>query len=241
MKLAICVTGLCRGDTHGMIIALRKHFPTGDFFFGTWENKPSVSDKTKFYPEPKIHYHPVLDVETSCPAPKWEKEKHKCVTSITRRRRVYHHTKQILGHAYLLNDIPDDYDMIIRARYDINVSNVNFTPWLEKSYTEKRAVGFGTRWKRHPVFDKLKEISKIYPTGNDKNVSNDWGWYLMDPMIFHPRSLFDVNNVFELHKTKKLRPAEWGWYQVLSEPYEDNHCCVYGGIAIEKHYEKYKT
>jgi len=66
-------------------------------------------------------------------------------------------------------------------------------------------------------------------------VSNDWGGYIMDPLILHPREIFDVDRAWTLHEEKKLLPAERGWYQVLSQPYNDNHESIYGGAQIEKY------
>jgi len=66
-------------------------------------------------------------------------------------------------------------------------------------------------------------------------ISNDWGGYIMDPMIFHPRDIFDHDLMWKLHNEHKLMAAEMGWYQILSQPYGDNHESVYGGAQIEKY------
>jgi hypothetical protein len=54
-------------------------------------------------------------------------------------------------------------------------------------------------------------------------------------MILHPRKLFDTNLVYKYHEECKLLPAENGWYQILGEPHNDSHLCVYGGAQIEKY------
>ena len=41
-----------------------------------------------------------------------------------------------------------------------------------------------------------------------------------------------IQALLNLHEAKKLWPAEYGWYQVLSK--DDNHHCVYGGAALDR-------
>ena len=44
--------------------------------------------------------------------------------------------------------------------------------------------------------------------------------------------MYDTALVHQYHEEKRLWPAEYGWYQMLSK--NDNHHCVYGGAALEK-------
>ena len=220
MKIAICISGICRGKLDRNIPLLRKHFPTAELFFSTWEGKPKPPfENSYFHLEPEMHYHPYINAIEECPAPKFKayKLEGKKGKGQMAYNRTIHHSKQILAHAYLLNEIPKEYDMIIRARYDTVLSNeVDFTPWLEKSYEKKRAMGIGTRTTRHPDFNVIKEVPQIYPYENmHGDISQDWGWYLMDPLIFHRRDMFDTQKVFSMHKNKELWPAEYGWYQIV--------------------------
>lgn len=240
MKIAICISGIPRGNMKQNLALLKSKFPY-DVYLGSWSgheipNNLLVNGR-HYYDTPKMHYHPILDTEPI--SPKLESIKNKMTNGVMRSdyyERTLHHTKQILIHSYLLKDIPDKYDMIIRSRYDTVISTkVDLQKYLHKSYDENIAIGFGTRTSRHKDFNVLKEIPKIYPDGKDETISNDWGWYLMDPLIMHPRKIFDNNLVNSLHNNKKLLPAENGWYQILSEPYNDNHLCVYGGAQIEKY------
>lgn len=234
------MSGICRGKLNRNVPLLRKHFPTADLFFSTWEGKPKPPfEKSYFHPEPEMHYHPYIDAIEECEAPKFKAYKAQGKTGKGQMayNRTIHHSKQILAHAHLLKEVPEEYDMIIRARYDTVLSDkVDFTSWLKKSYEEHKAVGIGTRTTRHPDLHTIKEVPQIYPHKNmSGDISQDWGWYLMDPLIFHRRDMFNVDEVFKMHEEKKLWPAEYGWYQVLSMPYGDNHISLYGGAQIERY------
>lgn len=244
MKLAVCISGICRGNVDRNINALKNRFPLADFFYGTWkgreEGMANIPGRPKYFKfdEPKIHYHPILDQDEETASqygPKLVAQHSNFRKDPKMAERTKHHTKQILAHAYMLEQLDPEYDMIIRARFDTWVTpHVNFNPYLIDSYEMKRAIGFGVRGTRHKDINKLKDVPKVYPD-KDYQGSHDWGWYLMDPLIMHPRELFNIEHALELHETKKLLPAEWGWYQVLSQPYGDNHRSVYGGAQIEKY------
>ena len=237
MKIAVCVSGIFRGDTIRNLNHLRAHFPY-DHFFATWENNKCYLQNTFTYKEPKINYHPIKDIKNP-KALKLKAQKEGLINGTYGKdfyERTLHHTKQILIHDMLLQDIPEDYDMIIRSRFDTYLSpNVSFNKYLARSYNENIAVGFGTRLSRHRDINIMSEVPKIYPDGTNPSVSQDWGWYLMDPLIIHPRKLWNHDLVKKLHTEKKLAAAEWGWYQILSEPYNDSHISVYGGAQIEKY------
>lgn len=244
MKTAICISGICRGNVAKNIESVRRNFPNCDVFYATWIDKetdistllPGV--RYNLYKQPKLNYHPIADIK-ELPAPKIRIQREKLLRkeySKQWRERTKHHTKQILIHDYLLKDIPSDYDMIIRSRFDtFIVDTVNINSYLKRSYKENIAIGFGTRDSRHPDINIIREVPRVYPDGKDTNISQDWGWYLMDPLIIHPRKLWNHKLVTELHNSKKLAAAEFGWYQILSQPYSDSHVSVYGGVQIEKY------
>lgn len=236
MRIALCYSGVARGNWLRNNTSVRYHFPKADVFYSTWRtavaDMPPVPYKT--YGEPTMHYHPMKDVDPSLLTMKL-RENLKLLGGKQYYDRTLNHTKQILAHAYQLQDqVPPEYDMIIRLRYDTYLSpKVDFSKYVEKAYQENIAIGFGTRTSRHPNLHELKELPRVEP--KDFSEIQDWHRYVMDPMILHPRKLFDTDMVLEYHKNKKLLPAENGWYQILSEPYGDTHECVYGGAQIEKY------
>mgnify|MGYP001178985969 CR=1 FL=1 len=80
------------------------------------------------------------------------------------------------------------------------------------------------------------DANKLIPLSekaqNDKN--DDWYGYLPDSLIMHRREHFDTSLVTKLHSEKNLAPAEWGFYQVMSEPYGDIHTSIHGGAHIAR-------
>jgi hypothetical protein len=237
MKVAVLYSGIPRGDFTRNLFSVKRHFPGADYFYSTWHDQVQVMPpriEYKSYSEPKMHYHCVSDVDESLLTMKLKSIKSVLKTNSVLYERTKHHTKQILGHAYQLDDLDESYDMIVRIRYDCYLSpKVDIQSYLIKSYEENIAIGFGTRTTRHPNLHELKEIARVHPkTFTD---IQDWSGYLMDPMILHPRKLFDTNLVYKYHEECKLLPAENGWYQILGEPHNDSHLCVYGGAQIEKY------
>lgn len=246
MKVAICISGIPRGNARKNINLMKEKFGTNDVFFLTWTGQEEAFKKVlpdeKFWTheEPEMHYHPMMDVAEKFMPPvlKAWKLREECFMKGAMRERMLHHTKQILAHAYLLDQLPEEYDMIIRSRFDTYLSSaVNFNPFIEESYSRGVAMGFGTRTSRHRNIDVIAEVPKIWPDRHkmDASISQDWGGYIMDPLILHPRNLFDTEMTKEYHRTKRLLPAEYGWYQILSQPYNDSHDCYYGGAQIEKY------
>ncbi len=257
MKVAVCIFGLCRGNVLECIESHKFHFSC-DYFYGTWSGSkltpkqqlaqknitdilPDVSYITA--PDPDMHYHPAIDIVTKNLRPAVRqiiepmyKQIAKNLTAMKKQgklgryNRYYNHTKQLLGHAYMLSQIPPEYDMIIRSRFDTRLSvNVNFEPFLEQSYNEHRAIGFGDTLGSHSRtfdFHQLK-INELPPK-----------CYLNDFLIFHPRDMLNVKSVQKLHESKELLPGERGWYQLLSYPHSDNHLNVLGGAYLDRLYIK---
>ena len=230
MKTAILVTGQYRPhvkDAHRNIKIMQSVFKT-HMFFHTWNDNTSTvpieyHDRLVYCKEPEVDYHPISDIEWVGKHGKWD--------NYVKKRLLYNKTqnanKQILAYADLLSKIPDDFDVLIRMRWDILVSKkVNFKPYLEKAY-EEGPVGFMTRGNRGHNVDKLLDVPK-----DDK--LDDWYGYLPDSLIMHKREHFDIDLVKKLHKEKNLAPAEWGFYQVMSEPYGDIHSSVHGGAQLAR-------
>lgn len=239
MKTAICVSGLIR-DKHKRNIGLVKNaFPDADIFYSTWEayeDDKSRSYKCKYYPEPQMHYNPWKDCVTDNPHPKYHAYKKDFVnnTGQSKQTKLLNATKQIIAHAYQVADLPEEYDMIVRTRWDTLVSDkANFNHYLNTSYENDMAIGFAIRGGRWTDLHSFRDIEHVYITQTtDQAWSRDWAWWLNDNLIIHPRKIFDTESVHKMHEAKELWPAEYGWYQVLSK--EDNHHCVYGGAALDR-------
>ena len=183
-----------------------------------------------------MHYNPWYQCVTDNPHPKYHAYKKDLInkTGQYTQTNLLHATKQIIGHADQVAELPEEYDMIVRTRWDTIVGDrVDFTHYLNTAYEHDMAIGFAIRGGRWIHLEKFKDIEHVYITQTtDQAWSRDWAWWLNDNLIIHPRKIFDTENVHKLHEEKKLWPAEYGWYQVLSE--NDDHHCVYGGCAIER-------
>jgi len=243
MKPAICISGLARSRNFNKNLrCLKAAFPDIPMFFSTWEEtKNELSEAhgkgTNYYPEPEIHYNPWTECVIDNPHPKYRVYKDNFIKQgefMPARGKLLNATKQLIAHAYQIADLPEEYDMIIRTRWDTVVSDkLDFTSYLEQSYNEKMAIGFAIRGDRHIRLDKFKDIDHVYiQEDTDHKWSRDWSYWINDNMIFHRRDMYDCDLVHKLHKEKRLWPAEYGWYQLLSVM--DNHHCVYGGAALER-------
>jgi len=226
MKVAVCISGICR-SLNSLTSVKRNNevqkskFPTADFYYATWNDykdeflKNFKEEKGVFFEQPQMHYHPYLDVVP----PKGDLYEFFNETKgwIQQNRKVdwsLHHTKQILIHAFLLDSIPDDYDVIVRTRFDGFIHHsAEFEPFIKDTFEKKRPNCFSATKK--PFFDTFRELtSEYHPKMN---------YWMCDQLIIHRRDMFDTRRVMKLHEDRKLLPAEYGWYQVLSEPYGSNH------------------
>ena len=230
MKIAILVTGQYRPKIKGaknLIKRMQSVFETDNIFFHTWSDQVSTTpimfhDRLSYCPEPKLDYHP-HSIDWIGKHGKWIK--------YTSKRLLYnkmqHANKQILAYADLLSKTPDDFDVVIRTRWDIRVSQtVDFKPYLEKAY-KKGPVGFMTRPNRGHSHNRLLQVPK-------DDILDDWYGYLPDQLIMHRKEHFDINLANKLHAEKNLAPAEWGFYQVMSEPFGDIHTSIHGGAVIAR-------
>ena len=140
--------------------------------------------------------------------------------------KTQHSSKQILGYADVVSKITKEYDVMVRTRWDSLLSNqINFQPYLEEALDHP--VGFMTRPGRGHTVDKISNVNK-----ND--INDDWYCFLADSLIFHAPKHFNPKYVQQLHADKNLWPAEWGWWQVLSEPNNNIHNCYHGGSIIAR-------
>lgn len=228
MRVAVCVSGICHDnvDVAKCVSLLKAKFPNADFYYTTWSQYQSVFEQAfpnehcVYFDEPAMHYHPYTDI----PADQYVSP-HQADNTIALRAYEFgepmrHHTKQILSHFWLANTIKDKYDVIVKARYDLDISEqADFTSYVEDSFVNQRVHGFAGYMRN---LDQLIEYEQI--------TSNYYSTYLVDQLIIHPASLVDVELVTRLHEQKLLQGAEYGWYQVLSKPYDVNHQCWEGWV-----------
>ena len=238
MNIAVCFAGLVRGNVDKNIKAAKAQF--GDnIYFATWEkfkDKKSEELNCSYWDEPVLDYNPWSECVEDSPHPKYLGYKKIYKKDPGYRPKFLNATKQLIAHAYQLQyQVPKKYDIIIRTRYDTTISTkVDFSKYINYVSENKASVGFAIRGRRHSDIHSFKEIDKRYPKAGENNYSHDWGWWINDNLLIHHRSRFDSQKVHDYHKTKKLLPAEFGWYQILSEG-KDDHLSVYGGAALDRY------
>jgi len=224
MKIAVCASGLIRTGSLQNVIAIANHIG-GDPFFSTWNSEPLEKTNTDVirFEEPILHYDPSIENSNGFP----ESYLAQYNKSLAIRSGWIHRTKQILGHSYQLNTISSSYDMIVRVRYDtVFCPTIDITELIQESYRQKKAIGFYVPKGKNSKY--LCDLQKHEETHNRRLE------HLVDHLILHPRKMLDTDYVIELHNSKRLLVAEWGWWQILSQPYGSNHDSYLGFAGVKK-------
>ena len=226
MKIAVCVSGQQRKTTIDRSILdsrMEEAFSSvdADFYYHTWvDNVLYDYPKMHKQAQPKIDYHPVLDVKHKAGVILEEKRKKK------KSEKFQHASKQILAHAYLCDNLNHKYDMIVRLRWDLYFSEkLDYKKLLEKSY-EEGVHGYG--YQAGMDHNLLNNPVKLIKTSRRSD------GMLTDNCIFHKPEWFDTSYVYKLHEDKELLPAEWGFYQTMSEPFNDHHTNFLGGVIASR-------
>lgn len=234
MNIAVCVSGAPRSGVNNRDLRrnydnLKINFPDADFYYGSWKGYESIIEKyfrdfdVKFFDEPKIEYHPFLDIEVPDQSGKLAKAVRHAKANQKFRETSSHQTKQILAHCKLVSTLPQKYDIIVRCRYDtLTYRQAMFGQYVKDSYQNKRAIGFACLSISDSGFTKIQE-----QRGN-----NYHNHFLFDQLIIHPNELLDIDRVYKLHEEKKLIAAEYGWWQVLSGG--NDHRCLCGWANPDK-------
>jgi len=251
MKIVVCVSGAFKADGENIDGGRRETdtvrnfkinrtnlinaFSGADFYFSTWDTHEDAYRKVfgleglHIFPEPKIEYHPFIDVKNPLVnTPKFMKTVKHAKSDRVFWERSSKQTRQILAHAFSFETLSSDYDIVVRARHDTFVYKyANFTDLIYEAAKESKAIGFAT------TKDYLKTFYTIHKmTGTEYSDQ-----FLFDQLIIHPKKIFDPHKVYELHHDRELLPAEFGWYQVLSYP-KNNHECYCGWVNPDKHVPK---
>ena len=238
MKIAIGITGLWRPDIQfNPVLSMRdlKRKFNADLYTHTWKGREQelpeeFREKGKFFPseEPVMDYHPIFDPDpTTNPKHHWYRK------TKTLGSKTINANKQILSYCNLFDNIPDEYDLYIKTRWDVKINPMfNFEKYI-KLVMLHGPVGFMIRESGPNAFPFLDTEGKIVKKEKSKVNNNDWHDMLSDSLIMHKRQHLDTSMVYDLHERKQLLGAEWGWWQVLSKPFGgDFHTSVYGGTLL---------
>jgi hypothetical protein len=233
-KIAVCVSGKCNGDDILRYDQIRRQkFDGADFFYATWaEDEGKIKklfpqNNIQIFKQPVIHYHPYWPTDGF--ESEFFLETRGWVEKNNKKEWSSHHTKQHLIHALLLSSIEniDQYDIIIRTRFDGFIwpnEKADFRPFIEDSAKHNRANCFAVTRKER--FTELYESNHV-ETPKMK-------FWCLDQLIVHPPNLLNIDEVFLLSYEGRLRAAEFGWHQILSEPHGNNHRNMHGWVNHDK-------
>ena len=241
MKVAVCVSGIPRSgrlerDITKNLKSVVCALPQADVFIGTWDAYYSkakdlfgLNKNIWSFEEPVINYHPYIDIpETLVKTDKLKKMIKQSHDSAELRKHYSHQTKQIIAHGLMVNQLFPRYDVIIRVRFDTFVyKGADFNPYITECF--ETGTTFGFAW-----------ASAIGDFNKDRRLPKDSQYserFLFDQLIIHRMDRFDPSLVFDLSKRHLLLPAEFGWWQVMSEPYNNTHVCVCGWANPDKNVE----
>jgi hypothetical protein len=227
MKVAAVYSGLVRTfkDWEENHKRITEH--CDEIHYTTWEGRPTPEDKVCVtFPEPDINYRPMQVPEA---VQRWPRMKH----HLNNPAQMWL-SKQIVAHQYACDHIgADDYDVIIRMRYDIYVGNHDWKKFIDQVAEEKVVISFGG-WNGE--MDKNKTICDEIIIPSDENGGSKMNGQILDFMNIHPG--YKMKDGIRLHKEKKLMPANLGWQQTLGDPYEETPINYGGGVMLQRYREK---
>ena len=236
MKIAVVQSGQLRLSDDMLRLSddvLKNLFPNADFFYPVWQkeydlrkdivekiSKNSVVEVIKEY---DIDYHPYGDNSEAYPY-----SRHSAFGRQVKKldERPRHQTKQILNHNIMVKKHLQDYDVIIKTRYDIfgrPYQNWNHVLDIVNEGAVISAYGTGT----------VKKFYMVY--GDDYSVFRHNPHMVIDAgFIMHKPSHWDCNKVERLNKNRELLAAEFGWHQILVEDNPSPYHKFSGGAFFYK-------
>jgi len=244
MRVAVVFSGLLRGSWENNINDHKKIFPDADFYFHTWEqykdDYPKLDLITSKEPDPQFNAY---ENETFLNLRRFREKNFTDTFMSTQQRRVI----QFIAHADALTKIPLEYDVIVRARYDVVVFPAlkkKYHYYLKQCFEKQRSVGFSYNafnpdrnvrafnGVEYPDLDKLHLINKK----RLRHTSYEGRHAIPDYMIFHPHRHCDPYEIYSLYKDELLFSSEPGWWQVLCYK-KRNPISVHGGALVERFLE----
>ena len=210
MRVAVCSGGQLRMPDDILRLTdrlLKDAFPTADFYYPVWKEDyerrhiiDTLGGTVEVIEEYDIDYHPYEDnpdVNMS-----WDYQKK---IKHPNPDRHLHQTKQILNHNHMVRKYMQDYDVIVRTRYDSIISPV-------QNFEEGFALAMENCVVSYQAGDKSQFLQHDrIVSGSKTKMISDGG------LIFHSPKVWDCDLVTHLDKRKKLLAAEFGWHQVLMQ------------------------
>tara|TARA_R110002153_G_scaffold205383_1_gene358143 strand:+ start:2920 stop:3597 length:678 start_codon:yes stop_codon:yes gene_type:complete len=223
MKVAIVYSGQYRvwsGWQHNHKM-LWDQFDDCDIIYSTWESdkdKIPWNEPVTLFPDPVCDYNPFL-------IPSFVKVfGRKLLEKDAPKRKAPSSNFQQLAHFRVCEMIDSqEYDLIIRMRYDTILGDHDWTFIAKQVISEKVVVGIGNNGAIQDQNNKYHQKKPHLDVVSGKR--------MLDFMIMHvPSALVDCD---ALHERKELYPQNAGWYQVLRA---DSTTLNYsGGIQLKRY------
>lgn len=242
MRVGIFISGEIRHDENIIktnIDLLQDAFQC-EVVFGAWKHQHSkytnllkTLPNVNYFAVPDIHYEPYIDNPDAISDYQYQKK----LRSPNPRHK--HQTKQMLVHNELMKLYGNQYDVIVRARWDTTISPiVNLMQYAYKAYREERVVTIGTRKDYHDTIHSIgieaSNSDPYLPHRDSKgrvSVTRTCEMLLDSGLVIHRTKDWDCDFVDQLHNDSKLLAAEFGWYQILVENTESGKWSHYDGGA----------
>lgn len=226
MKVAVCYSGLYR-EFKGWRENHRRITKLADTVLHTsWSGQKNLPKDFITFSEPAVNYNPfeVKEFRERYPEQAKTHKKHP---------KRLHLTKQIIGHQLAVDSLTEQYDVIVKMRYDITLGDHDWLSFLKRSHDENVVIGFGG-WTGD--LDRNRSNIDRFIKPDNSNCGGKVQGALPDFMIIHPAN--KMKDGLRLHNEKKLFPANKGWNQVLVEPYSETPVKLAGGVMLTRHMVK---
>lgn len=255
MKIGIFIQGQLRrsdGELNLMLDVLSDAFPDAEFCYATWNTEyekrkefcDSLTGNLELFEEFDIGYEPYLDNPDAVKDYQYYKK-----YNDPNPPRHRHQTKQILLHNELIKKYGHRYDVIVRTRWDSTASPfIDFMPYVKEAYDTPAMVTLMGRPtlnnKMCGIYDRCNSNFPYhlyyFGDGHIKYVNVAETHMVSDSgLIIHKTDDWNCDLVDELHNTKKLLAAEFGWWQVLVDGTSHHNWVNYtGGCMLTRCIQK---
>ncbi len=215
---------------------LEDAFPNADFFYEVWnqdaKDRPEtikfLNGTVHFFEEYDINYHPYEDNRDAVNTHNFRKK-----LLNPNPTRHLHQTKMILNHNVMNKTyFHDDYDVVVRSRYDTTVSPTESFDWFTNLCYNKQCV-----LSMHDLPTTEGKL-KFFHSYGLKDQTHDTQMVFDSGIFMYPAKVWNSELVIDLHNTKKLLAAEFGWYQVLVAPTSSDYYCFDGGAKLTRTIKK---
>lgn len=274
IKTALFISGQIREHeyTRRIVDMYKREMPWARIIGATWDTCEVPEDlgiPVHVYPEPEMHYKPYEANEHVYYNYRQYKKKIDTMSRSPGKKpdpghRDTHQTKQILIHNMLLQEYEDEFDVVIRVRWDSLVGRgLSLYRLVEEAMMDPAVVTMSCRstfnvsinhrmlsWdsKYCAGVSSIPHVKPLTCAGLfpfEKEVGRVIAHAENSPMIIdyglivHRTYDWDTELVDRLHRDELLLPAEWGWYQVLVEHPQNRHRHWEGGACLFRAASRY--